>query len=177
MGTKHRLSKDQRRKVKLKQRAKRQEVGVLPYGGERYRSDRWVGHIYATEKAVYETIQVFGPRLTNEHVRAVYVGLIEELRAGRPALLTEDDPDVEYVPGREIPYLAWMVRAHWTEFVFVHGPVAVEDWIGILRTLLHSLELHNSNTGSAWGYVAYLERFMRQVEDSRGVNPMRLFGE
>jgi hypothetical protein len=175
MGTKHRLSKDQRRKDKLARRTKRQENAPTPYSGKKYRDGHWTRHVYATELAVYETIQASGRRLTNEQAREAFVTLIKALRSGAPAELGDDEPDLEYLAGQEVPYLIWNIRAHWTDFVLDHGPVATEDWIGILRTLLYSIESHGWHTGSGRGYLAFLEGFIGEMQQSqRGkFNPLR----
>jgi hypothetical protein len=159
---KDRRSKDQKRKSKLAQRAKRQVRAEqsLSYDGAKYRGAQWVPHVYATESAIYQTIQLSDKKLTNEQVRAALTRLIEELRAGTPPLLPEGTPEMFFTPGKEVEFLVWNIRTFWRSLFEREGFVAADDLVGILRTLLYSIEAHEWNTGPNLGYVAFLDEFL-----------------
>jgi hypothetical protein len=164
MGGRNRQSRDQKRKAKLAERAKRHAPsGPEPYEGTKYQAEGWTPHVYRTELPVYEAIVLSQRRLTNEQVREAFVRLIAHLRAGEHALLPEDAPEVPFAPGGEVEFLIWNIRRHWRELVKEQGPVATADLIGILRTLLHSIEAHAWNTGPEHGYVAFLYDFLRRM--------------
>jgi hypothetical protein len=71
----------------------------------------------------------------------------------------------------------WNIRSHWTLFFEDEHAVAVSDLIGVLRTLLNSIEAHEWHTGRDRGYVAFLDDFMQrsgadEVQDfRRGFDP------
>lgn len=159
---KKRLSHDQKRKAKLAKRAEKKgpmDTLPQPYEGERYRHDRWIPHVYATESGIYETIQLSRRQLTNEQVHAALIQLIKYLRRGQPILLPEGTPDLVYSPDKAVEYIMWNIRRHWGELFTDVGPVARDDLDGILRTLLFSME------AQAWdrpgGYVDFLYHFMQ----------------
>lgn len=161
--SKDRRSHDQKRKAKLAKRAKRQPSHEPePYSGRKYQADRWVPHVYQTELAVYETIKLSNRRLTNDQVKAAFVGLIYHLRAGQPPLLPEGEPDRSLAPGSEVEFLTWNIRRHWGVLFREEGPVSPDDLIGILRTLLYSIEAHAWNKGPDRGYVRFLESFLER---------------
>ena len=63
--SKKRLSHDQKRKAKLTERRKHASAEPLAYSGKKYQADRWVPHVFETEKAVYEVIKLSQEQLTN----------------------------------------------------------------------------------------------------------------
>src|SRR5207237_8812187 len=101
--------------------------------------------------------------LTNDQVEAAFVGLIEHLRAGQPAVLPEGSPEVPWEAGCESEHVAWSIRTQWRTLVDTVGPVAAEHLVGILRTLLHSIKAHAWNTGPERGYVEFIWRFLNRA--------------
>jgi hypothetical protein len=160
---KDRRSRDQKRKAKLAKRAQKQApTEPLPYSGRKYQAEGWVPHVYQTERAIYEAIVLSKRRLTNAQVKAALVQLIGQLREGLPALLPEDAPEVSFAAGSEVEFLVWNIRRHWRMLFQEEGPVSSHDLVGILRTLLHSIEARAWHTGPDRGYVAFLESFMQR---------------
>jgi hypothetical protein len=161
---KDRRSRDQKRKAKLTERAKQHDrANPQPYTGTKYQADRWVPHVYRTERAVYEAIVQSQGRLTNEQVREAFVRLINHLRAGHAAPLPADDSAPPFTAGGEVEFLVGNIRRHWRLLFEEQGPVAHQDLIGILRTLLNSIQAHAWHTGPSRGYVAFLSDFMRRA--------------
>jgi hypothetical protein len=160
---KDRRSRDQKRKAKLTRRTDRQRGdGPQPYAGKKYQGQRWVPHVYQTELAVYEAVLRSGRGLTNVQVRAAFVELIEHLRRGLSPLLPPDALAVPFAPGNEVHFLVWNIRRHWGLLFEEQGPVDPEDLIGILRTLLFSIEAQAWARGKDRGYVDFLYHFMQQ---------------
>ena len=159
--------RQQKQQAKLAKRArkertrKREPAEPLPYSGRKYQTDRWVPHVYQTELAVYEGIMLSGRRLTNEQVKQALVHLINQVRSGVPSLLPENEPEVPFTAGQEVEFLVGNIRRHWSTLFNTLGPVSRDDLVGILRTLLHSIEAHAWNTGRSRGYVDFLVSFMR----------------
>ncbi len=162
---KDRRSRDQKRKAKLTERKRGQgPAEPLAYDGKKYQADRWVPHVYQTELAIYEVLKLSQGHLTNDRVKTAFVQLIEQLRGGQPGPLAEGEPEVDFAAGKEVEFLIWNIRRHWRVLVEARGPVATGDLVGILRTLLNSIEAHGWNTGPARGYVSFLVGFMERGE-------------
>jgi hypothetical protein len=81
----------QKRKAKLAKRAKKESrnEGPAPYSGRKYQAPEWCQHVFATEKAIHETIKLSNSTLTNQQVKAALVAIIEDMRLGNPALLPQ----------------------------------------------------------------------------------------
>jgi hypothetical protein len=156
------LSRDQKRRAKLAKREKKEARSewLTPYSGQKYQTPEWDKHVLLTEIAIYETIKIYKHSLTNGHVKAALVSLIVLIREGNPAILPENARGVIPVPGSEVDFLIWNIRLHWQILVERVGPVRTEDFVGILRTLLHSLQAHARNTGEHRGYVHFIEGFL-----------------
>ncbi|MGL4552976.1 MAG: hypothetical protein ACRC33_17510, partial [Gemmataceae bacterium] len=149
-------------KAKLADRGRRARRAdqSLAYDGDKYKAPRWVPHLHATEYAIYEGIVLSERRLTNGHVELALTDLVLRLRDGIPPLLPDDAPAVTFRPGDEVAFLTWNIREAWRGLIEREGPVATDDLIGILRTLLHSMEAHARHTGPDLGYVAFLDGFI-----------------
>jgi hypothetical protein len=111
--------------------------------------------------AIYETIIASNRTLTNEQVGQALIRLVRELRKGEPGPSPDSTMKMDFAAGREVDYVIWNIRRHWRMLFQDIDPVSASDLIGILRTLLHSLELRVWLTGSSHGYVAFLEEFMQ----------------
>jgi hypothetical protein len=164
MGVKSRLSHDQKRKAKLAERAARKQgANSFVYEGKKYRAPEWAPFVFRTETAVYETLVMTDRTLTNKTVWAGFVELTRELQAGRSPIFVEGEPDVALCEGKHAEFLIWNIRRAWTDFFASKGPVATNDLIGIIGTLLYSMKAHAWNTGPSLGYLHFLEGFMRNA--------------
>jgi hypothetical protein len=161
---KDKRSRDQKRKAKLALRARKQtgSHSIEPYTGRKYQQPHWTPLVFATELPIYEVIQTSDRRLTNETVQAALSQLVLGLRGGLPPTLSPDELQPDVVIGAEAPFLIWNIRRHWTTFFQREHTVAVPDLVGVLRTLLNSIQAHQWNTGRDHGYVAFLDKFMER---------------
>jgi hypothetical protein len=154
----------QKRKAKLARRAERRpEAEKLAYSGQKYRAPEWTPAVFATELAVYETIALSNRQLTNKQVEAAFIELIHQLRDGLSPVPGPDESPVAFAPGNEVAFLKWNIRRRWQEFFEENGKVDAKDLVGILRTLLHSIEAQAWAHGSQLGYVYFLEGFMSRA--------------
>jgi hypothetical protein len=175
----HRQQKRQAKLAKLAKRARKERSSKsaastpTPYSGRKYQTDRWAPHVYQTELAIYETIALSGRRLTNAHVKLALAQLINDLRRGVPPAQQDGEPEVPFIAGQEVEFLVWNIRRHWRQLFEDEGPVSRDDLVGILRTLLHSIEAHAWNTGPHRGYVDYLVSFLGRAH---GGPPAEYFG-
>ena len=157
------LSRDQKRKGQLAEKAKRsREMEIFtPYEGERYRDPIWIPAVYATEFGICEVITESKRSLTDKQVRSALVTLIRHLRDGGPASLGDGEPAVPFSAERASECVFYHVRKSWRQLADNGQGVAASDLIGIARTLLYSLEAHGAL--SPGGYVRFIEGFIRQA--------------
>jgi hypothetical protein len=156
------LSRDQKRKAKLTERNKKARAReiFLPYSGTRYQADAWVPVVYSTEKAIHDVIVESKRSVTNSHVNQALVLLIDHLHRGGPAMLGDGEPEVLFAASAIPERLFFKIRQAWSSLAESGRVVAPADLIGILRTLLFSLEAHAFRTGESRGYVVFLEEFI-----------------
>lgn len=154
------------RKRKTQRIKELSRLPVTPYEGSRYRAERWVPHVYATERAVYETILLTADKLSNQQVRAAFEQLVRHLRSNLPGPLPDGETETVYASGSEVEFLIWNIRNHWRQLVEEQGNVDKEDLIGILRTLLFSIQAHALDRGPRQGYVSFLREFMERIRQA-----------
>ena len=157
------LSRDQKRKAQLAEKAKRsREMEIFtPYEGERYRAPIWILAVFATEHGICEVIAESKRALTNMQVRSALVTLIRHLRDGGPAGLGDGEPEVPFSAERASECVFYNVRKSWRQLADDGRGFAASDYIGIARTLLYSIEAHGAL--SPGGYVRYIEGFMKET--------------
>lgn len=162
MSKKSRLSHDQKRKQKLAKRNRRlPESTSLAYTGNRYKSEKFVEPVFQTEQGIYDMYVFTGRRMTDDDVVAGLSALIDELR-GRPAaeLIFKAAPDADEPLEASIRAL---ILNHWSSLLDRRELPPRDDLIGILRTILGSIEVWRSKSVSSRGYLNYLEGFMLKL--------------
>ena len=162
--SKKRLSKDQQRKKKLAERARRQprEASSMAYEGDRYKSDKYLPYVHATESGIGQADVIAGRRLTDAHVREAMEGLVRTMKSQALPPLPEER-EVEYEKGREAELVALMIRLGWEDCFARHEHPGQEALIGILRTLLSSVETFTTPSPGSRGYLSFLEGFLRRA--------------
>src|SRR5262245_11366926 len=121
---------------------------VTPYEGSKYRADQWTDVFFEIEYSIYQAIQQSDHRLTNDQAEAAFKTLVRSLRRGEPAVPAEPMPPPIYVPGEEVAFLTAMIRQSWAALFADGRTVASGDLIGILRTLLFSMEAQAWDRGA-----------------------------
>jgi hypothetical protein len=162
MSKKSRLSHDQKRKQKLAKRSRRQpDLPALAYTGNRYKSPEFVEPVFQTEQGIYDMYVISGRTITDDDVEQGLTELVDELR-GRPAaeLIFEAIPDEgESLEASLVP----LILSHWHNLLEARQLPPRDDLIGILRTILGSIEVWRSKSMSSRGYLNYLEGFMLKL--------------
>src|SRR5512132_800512 len=83
MGKHDRLSRDQKRKAKLKKRAERsRKHEALAYTGKTYKTDEYAPIFYRTEVGIYEAYVMCDRVLTDDEVEAAIERLVTLMRQG-----------------------------------------------------------------------------------------------
>ncbi len=84
MAKNDRMSRDQKRKAKLKKREKRSRTHEpLAYKGNKYKTDEFAPIFYRTELGIYESYVICDRELTDDEVEAGIERLVIQMREGR----------------------------------------------------------------------------------------------
>jgi hypothetical protein len=162
VGKNDRLSRDQKRKAKLKKKAERsRKHESLAYHGKKYQGPEYVLIMHRTEVGIYESYVVSGRTFTDDDVEASLEELIGELREGPRQLTSEtaEEADVEAPEDLTV----WAIRNQWRMLAERDALPGRDDLVGVLRTLLHSLEIRRSMAMNSRGYLHFLEGFMKET--------------
>jgi len=161
------MRKSKQRKLQKKRKAKqtekrrsRQQVS-LAYHGNKYKTEELVHVILETETAIHEC-DVMTERLTDHDVRKALETLIVQLRSGR---LPEIDPKkpLEVGPDDRSELVIWNIRGHW-DYYFHENPHPGRDKVvGVLRTILGSIETWSHPGATSRDYLDYLEGFLARL--------------
>ncbi|HLJ09541.1 MAG TPA: hypothetical protein VKU82_00055 [Planctomycetaceae bacterium] len=162
MSKKARLSRDQKRKQKLaKRQVRRPLVESQAYQGNRYRSEQFVKPLFETELGIYEGYLISERELTDDDVEDDLEALIDALRAS-PVSEFFYNADLQEKHGLG-GYVHSTIFIRWREMYETRRLPARDDLIGIVRTILGSLEVWRSKSASSRGYLSYLDGFMKKM--------------
>ena len=150
------------KKRKAKQKQGNRKPAVLAYRGNKYRTEELVRLILDTETAVYECFVITKRRLTDHDVRSALQTLVMQIRKGLFSP-QEDVQSQEGVADGEVEFVIWNVRGRWHHFFERHPCPGRDKLIGVLRTILGSIEVRGSIDRNSRGYLEYIEEFLGKV--------------
>jgi hypothetical protein len=163
MGKFDRRSRDQKRKAQLKKRAERsRKHESLAYHGRKYQTDEYVGIIHATEVGIHESDVMSDRTLTDDAVEAALEALIVRIRqralppleeAGAAGSGSEAADDL----------IVLNIRRNWMRYAETKQLPRREDLVGVLRTILGSLENWRAERMHSRGYLEFVEGFLKQT--------------
>jgi len=141
-----------RRQARVRIKVERQAEQRLPraYHGAKYKTAEYVEPMFCTERGIYRAFVASGRTLCDLDVRNALEGLIGGLRQGQ----------VHAAGGTCDDVVSQMIRASWEEMPSLPAP---DDLVGLLRTILGSIEVWSTRRANARGYLSYLEGFMRKA--------------
>lgn len=163
---KNQLSRDQRRRAKLAKR-RPDSGGFGPRSQNRsisgkYRKARFAEPVYYTELGILVSYVMTQKRLTDDMVREGIKRLIARLDAGSVQFPPIDDPDLFDSP-EPANFLIWNIGDQWRRLYARGARLAIKDLIGILRTVLDSVDVWATGAKDSRGYLTYLEGFMEKL--------------
>lgn len=161
---KDRRSRDQKRRDKLAKRQKRTRQPVsLAYMGEKYKTDELVPTWLATETAVYETYVMLDRKLLDQTVVSAIEALIRQLRTGTLPPV-EDDGILHISEGQEQELVMENIRRHWALHFQKAWKPPRDQLIGVLRTILGSIEKVRAPGPRSQNYMRHIAGFLtRQI--------------
>jgi hypothetical protein len=162
MGKKKHLSHDQKRKVKkAKEAARSREESSLAYTGNKYKTDALLPVVMRTETGIYEAYVMTDRRLTDHTVKAALTKLVLQMRQG-PLPPLPYTGRLEVVDGQEEELVILNIRRNWEDLFTTMPRPGSETLIGVLRTLIGSVEVWSTRSGSSRGYLNFIEGFLRK---------------
>jgi hypothetical protein len=165
MSKRDRRSRDQKRKAKLAKRAHkaREHTSALAYTGTKYKKDEYVPLVFRTELGIHEADVMTDRKLTDRDVQRALEKLVLELR--QDTLPPPDQRDeVQHTPGQEEDLLTWNIRRNWQILDEEQDvPFGKEATIGVLRTILGSIETWSSPSAHSRGYLQFIEGFLKRT--------------
>ena len=163
MSKNDRMSRDQKRKAKLKKRAERSHKHEsLAYTGKQYKTDEFAPIFYRTELGIYESYVIYDRELTDDEVEAAVERLVIQMREGPLPPYIESDV-ITITEGGEEDLIITNIRRNW-QILEEKGELPVRDnLIGILRSILHSISIWRSQSLHSQGYLRYIEGFMKKL--------------
>ena len=164
MGKVNCRSRERKRNKKRKaERARRSRKPVsLAYRGNKYKTDELAPVIFQTEVGIYQTFVMTDRKITDHTVRSALEKLILQVRLGSLPPL-EDTTNVDYVEGGEQDLLIWSIRCNWQHFFQTEPHPGRDKLIGVLRTILGSIEVWGSISPVSRGYLHFVEEFVSDL--------------
>lgn len=158
-----------RRKEKqrqIKHRNRPVSAASLAYHGDRYKTAELVPLLADTETGILEAFAVSDRRLTDGSVEQALVKMIMGMRRDTLLPLEGKSPSqgpTECHPDDEEGLVIWRICDHWRS-MFEDKPAPARDtFVGILRTILGSIEVWRSPGPTSRGYLRYMEGFLGRV--------------
>lgn len=158
MSKRNRLSRDQKRKQKLAERPARERPGAA--GHDRYRSPKFVNVTFETEVGIYEGYVISRREITDYEVELALRQLIVELRTTPAAELISANCG-EAAADREPVDICVLYR--WRDLLDEGKLPQRDDLIGVLGSILRSVDTWRSRSASSRAYLNYLEGFLQQL--------------
>lgn len=157
-------SKAQKRKRRqLQQRQRRTAAKELqPYHGNKYRKDKYVLAIMEAEVGIYETYVMTDRELTDWEVVTSIKNLIRELRS-KSYQLAEEGDEARVESSDETDMVQWSIKHNWDNLFTEHPRHSDTELVGILRTILGSVEVWSTYSPNSRGYLNYIEGFLSKA--------------
>lgn len=150
---------NQKQKQKLRQRQRElRNPTLLAYHGNKYRTEALTMPLMQTEMGILQADAVSGRQLTDRDVQQRLIALIEMLRHA-PLEPLDAERELHVNAGQEADLVIDLIRSNWQRYFADHPNPGRDNLIGILRTILGSIETHRSSNRR--GYLDYLIGFMR----------------
>lgn len=157
---KDRRSRDQKRKEKLaKKQQKERRNESLAYLGAKYQTEELTPTWMQTEIGIYETYVMTDRKLRDRTVREALENLIRQMRAGALPPLPETDA-IEYEIGHEDELVIENIRRRWADHFATKWKPPRDKLIGVLRTILGSIEKVGSPGPQSQSYLLHIAGFL-----------------
>ncbi len=162
MATKNRQRLKKQKKQKAKRDRQPKKNAPLAYRGNKYKTSELVPVMLGTETSIYEAFVIANRQLTDHHVRAALEELIRKIRRGTFFPLDDSEQSNEVAEGME-GLVLWNIRNGWRHSFETKPNPGRDKLIGVLRTILGSIEVRGSISPKSRGYLEFLGGFLGKV--------------
>ena len=157
---KDRRTRDQKRKDKLaKDRRQSSKNESLAYMGDKYKSKELVQTWMNAEIGIYESYVITERKLLDQTVRSALETLIKQMKAGTLPPLS-DSAEVQYEVGQEEALVIGNIRRSWARHFATEWRPSKDERIGVLRTILGSLEKMRTPGPRSQSYMHHIAGFL-----------------
>lgn len=157
---KDKRTRDQKRKAKLaKERQKAGKSNSLAYMGDKYKTKKLVHTLMNAEIGIYESYVMADRKLLDQTVRSALENLIKKMQAGTLPPLSEAT-EVSYEVGQEEDLVIGNIRRSWARHFATEWRPPKDERIGVLRTILGSLEKMRSPGPRSQSYMHHIAGFL-----------------
>ena len=155
------LTAKQKQKQKLRQRQRQlRNPTLLAYHGNKYRTEALTRPLMEAEIGIFQADAISGRRLTDRDVQQRLAAFIEMLRHGALEPIDTEGPLlIDEV--QEADSMIELIRGNWQRYFADHPHPGRDNLIGVLRTILGSIERHRSS--NARGYLDFLAGFLGKL--------------
>jgi len=160
MGRRDRQNRKKSRKLKAKRPAR---PVALAYRGNKYRTEELVPTLFRTETGIYESFVITERELTDHNVRSALERLILQIRRGTLSSPEEIGLDEDEGEGTVEDLVIWNIRRNWQDLFQTEPPPGRSNLVGVLRTILGSIECWGSIAPESRGYLQYIEGFLKNA--------------
>lgn len=151
---------EKRRKKKLaEKKRKARQAESLAYMGEKFKKDKLIPAWMHTEIGIYQTYVMTDRRIFDQTVVSALERLIRQMRAGPLPPLPETN-EVHYEVGREEDLLIENIRRSWADHFAIEWRPPRDDLIGVLRTILGSIEKVRAPGPRSQSYLRHIAGFL-----------------
>ena len=153
-------SHDQKRKKKLaEERRKDRQNQSLAYLGERYKTDELIPTWMHTEIGIYQTYIISDRKILDQTVVDALEKLIDMMRRG-PLPPLPETAEILYEVGREDDLVIENIRRSWASHFATKWQPGKDDLIGVLRTILGSIQKVRSPGPKSQAYMHHIAGFL-----------------
>lgn len=158
----------QERKRKEKELQKRQKMLArqpLAIATDQFRKPRLAPVWLHTETAIFEIYIATSKGISDQTVIAAIERLIRQMQAG-PLPPLEVESSLVHRPGQEEDLIIENIRRRWAPLLEAENRPSKDDFIGVLRSMLGTINQQKSPLPHSVGYLRYIGAFL---EDKIGI--------
>lgn len=149
---------DRKRKKLLEEKKRKvREAEALVYKGDLYKKARFTPTWLQTEIAIYEAYVLSQHQISDNTVAAALENLIVQLRGGDLPPLPEK---FGYEQDREEDLIIENIRRRWNDHFADAWKPSDADLIGVLRSILGTIDTMKSPFPKSYGYMRYITEFL-----------------
>ena len=164
MSTKKQRKLDKKRKAKRQRNLRSNKKESLAYSGMKYKTDELVPFLVCTERAIHEAFVISRREFTDHDVRKALETMIGGIRQNR--ILAGEETGVEPERGQNAgnaeEFIVCNILFHWREFFQTQYRPGRDKLVGVLRTILGSIDVWGSINPKSQGYLKYIGDFLGQ---------------